>query len=554
MFLSAPSAVISSFVLLPIWSNPAILYEEAFRLRTSARKLYVAVPFVLIFSAFARAQTAPPSDLDSYVARVLKTFDVPGLSIAIVRDGKTVLAKGYGVRKFGASTPVDENTLFGIGSNTKAFTSAALASLVDDRKISWDDPVYQRLPGFQMYDPYVSHEMTIRDLLTHRSGMGLGEGDLLFWPHTTFTRDDIIYRLRFMKPASSFRSHYAYDNLMYIAAGQIIPAVTGKSWEEYIREEILVPLGMKTTNLSNDAFKSSDDYAFPHSKVDGKLQVIDFVNLDNAAPAGSINSSAAEMAKWVALQLNRGKFPNSDNRLFSEAGSHEMWSAQTILPAGDRPGPLTGLTAKFAAYGLGWGLRDYHGRKLVGHTGGVAGFVSRVMLVPEENLGVVILTNGESGAAFDSILFHILDHYFALPATDWIAAFKVADQAQQKEAEEVTQKQNAAHAADSKPSLPLEKYADIYTDPWYGPVTIRVENGKLVFAMDHTPKAVADLQPWQYDTFKAHFRDRTIEDAFVTFTLNPDASINHFTMIAVSPLADFSFDYQDLYFTPQRQP
>ena len=173
------------------------------------------------------AQSGPPADMDAYVNHAMKTFDVPGIAVAIVKDGKVAFAKGYGVRKLGEATPVDENTLFGIGSNTKAFTAAALATLVDEGKISWDDKVYQRLTGFQMYDPYVSHEMTIRDLLTHRSGMGLGEGDLLFWPHTTYTRDEIIYRLRFMKPASSFRSHFAYDNLMYIAAGQIIPAVTG---------------------------------------------------------------------------------------------------------------------------------------------------------------------------------------------------------------------------------------------------------------------------------------------------------------------------------------
>jgi CubicO group peptidase (beta-lactamase class C family) len=521
-------------------------------LKSLVRTLCAIVILTLIFLQSSQAQTSPPSDLDSYVARALKVFDVPGLSVAIVKDGKIVLAKGYGVRKLSAPIPVDENTLFGIGSNTKAFTTAALASLVDAHKISWDDPVYQRLPGFQMYDPYVSHEMTIRDLLTHRSGMGLGEGDLLFWPHTTFTRDDIVYRLRFMKPASSFRSHYAYDNLMYIAAGQIISSVTGKRWEDYIREKILLPLGMSSTNLSNSAFKPEDNYASPHSIVDGKLQIIDFVNLDNAAPAGSINSSAAEMAKWVTLQLNHGKFPGIDKRLFSEAQSREMWSAQTILPVDEHPGPISALDAKFAAYGLGWGLRDYHGRKLVGHTGGVAGFVSRVMLVPEENLGVVILTNAESGSAFDSILFHILDQYLALPDTDWIAAFQAEDAAGQKAANEITQKQNAARAAESKPSLPLEKYAGIYTDPWYGPVTIRVENGKLLFTMDHTPNAVGDLQHWQYDTFKAHWRDRIIEDAFVTFALKPDGNIDHFTMVAVSPLADFSFDYQDLYFTPQQ--
>lgn len=505
---------------------------------------------ILLCAASLRAQNALTADLDSYVARAMKAFDVPGLSVGIVKDGKVIVVKGYGVRKLGESAAVDENTLFAIGSNTKAFTSAALATLVDEGKLSWDDPVYQRLQGFQMYDPYVSHEMTIRDLLTHRSGMGLGEGDLLFWPHTTFTRAEIIYRLRFMKPASSFRSHYAYDNLLYMTAGQIIPAVTGKSWDDYVRERILTPLGMTTTNLSTTAFKPGDDFAWPHSKVDGKLQVVPFQDLDNAGPAGAINSSASEMTKWLLLQLNHGKFPNSDTRLFSERQSREMWSAQTILPAGERPGPLAALSAKFADYGLGWGLRDYHGRKLIGHTGGVLGFVSRVMLVPEENLGVVILTNAEEGGAFDSILFHLLDGYFNLPPADWIASFKAADEQQAKDAAEVMKKQSAGRAAESKPSLSFERYAGVYTDPWYGPATIRTEKGNLIFTLDHTPAAVADLQHWQYDTFKAHWRDRTIEDAFLTFSLKPDGSIDHFTMVAVSPLADFSFDYQDLYFTP----
>jgi CubicO group peptidase (beta-lactamase class C family) len=507
---------------------------------------------VLACCARTAAQAGPPADLDAFVARSMKTFDVPGMAIAIVKDGKVVMAKGYGARKMGEAAPVDENTLFGIGSNTKAFTTAALATLVDEGKISWDDKVYERLPGFEMYDPYVSHEMTIRDLLTHRSGMGLGEGDLLFWPHTTFTREEIIYKLRFMKPASSFRSKFAYDNLLYIAAGQIIPAVTGKTWEQYITERILQPLGMKTTLLSNAQFPAGANFAWPHSKLGGPLRPIDFVGLDNAAPAGSINSSVAEMARWMMLQLNHGKFPESDKRLFTEQRSQEMWSAQTILPTRERSGPLGEISAKFAAYGLGWGLRDYQGRKLVGHTGGVAGFVSRVMLVPEEKLGVVILTNAEEGLAFDSILFHVLDTYFGSGKTDWITVLHDANESERKEAEEEVMKQAGGRAKDSKPSLALPKYAGKYEDAWYGPATIRLENGKLIFSLDHTATAVGDLEHWQYDTFKARWRERTVEDAFVTFSLNAQGEIDHFTMGAVSPLADFSFDYQDLYFRPTK--
>jgi len=511
--------------------------------------LLAALSHVAIAQSASAPGTLPP-DLDSYVANSMKTFEVPGMGVAIVKDGKVLTAKGYGVRKLGDPTPVDEFTMFAIGSNTKAFTTAALATLVDEGKLSWDDPVYQRLPGFVMYDPYVSHEMTIRDLLTHRSGMGLGEGDLLFWPRSTYTRDQIIYKLRFMKPHSSFRSHYAYDNLLYMTAGQIIPAVTGISWDDYIRQRIFTPLGMNHSNVSNGAYKPGDNYSFPHSRVDGKLQVIPFGDLDNVGPAGSINSSAADMAKWAQLQLNRGKFVDREGRLFTEQRSRDMWTPQTILPTGDPPAPLAGLKTNFADYALGWGLRDYHGHKLVGHTGGVGGFVSRVMLVPEENLGVVILTNAEEDGAFDAILYHVLDYYLHLPPSDWIANYKKLEDDEEKDAAETMKKAEGARAANSAPSLPLEKYVGTYNDAWYGPITIRHEGAGLTISFDHTPGMIGDLQHWQYDTFKAHWRVRTIEDAFVTFSLNPDGSIESAKMAAVSPLADFSFDYQDLLLKP----
>ncbi len=516
----------------------------------SVLTLWMTIAVASVITAQTAAPGVPPADLDSYVANAMKTFGVPGMGVAIVKDGKVVVSKGYGVRKLGESTPVDEFTMFAIGSNTKAFTTAALATLIDAGRLSWDDRVYERLPGFVMYDPYVSHEMTIRDLLTHRSGMGLGEGDLLFWPHTTYTRDQIIYKLRFMKPHSSFRSRYAYDNLLYMTAGQIIPAVTGTSWDNYIRQHIFEPLGMKHSAVTNKDFKPGDDYAWPHSRVDGKLQVVPLEDLDNVGPAGAINSCAADMARWVQVQLNRGKLPDRNERLFSEQRSREMWSPQTIVPMTDPPAAFAGLKTNFADYALGWGLREYHGHKLVGHTGGVSGFVSRVMLAPDDHLGVVVLTNAEEDGAFDAILYHILDHYMQLPATDWIGAFKAAREHEQKDAAETMRKAEGARAADSKPSLPLDKYAGTYNDAWYGPITIRLENGGLVISFDRTPGMVGDLQHWQYDTFKAHWRQRTIEDAFITFSLNADGSIDSAKMAAVSPLADFSFDYQDLLLEP----
>ncbi len=518
-------------------------------------QVFLCFAILLTVSAsFLNAQTLP-ADLDEYVARSMKTFEVPGISIAIVKDGKVVLAKGYGVRKMGDPAPVNENTLFGIGSNTKAFTAAAIATLVDQGKLNWDDPVYERLKGFEMYDPYVSKEMRIRDLLCHRSGLGLGEGDLMFWPHTSFTRDDVVYRLRYLKPATSFRSHYAYNNLMFVTAGQVVAANSGESWDAYLREKIFLPLGMNSTNTSTDNYREGDNWAHPHSKVDGKLQAIPFENLDNAGPAGSINSSASDLAKWVIVQLNRGKIPGTDKSLFAEKDSQEMWSQQTVVPFNEEtPEELKALRPHFAGYGMGWFLRDYKGRKLVGHSGGVAGFVTRVLMVPEENLGVIILTNAEEDFAFESILYHVLDSYLGGPTEDYTAAFKSVEDKDRKKADETMAKAAAARDANSKPSLPLEKYAGDYSDPWYGTVTIRSENGGLLLNFLRTSKGLADLQPWQYDTFKAHWRDRTVEDAFVTFALKPDGSIDHFTMVAVSPLADFSFDYQDLYFTPVKAP
>jgi CubicO group peptidase (beta-lactamase class C family) len=259
----------------------------------AARLLTLVAIAVLSVVSSAPAQT----DLDAYVTRVLKEFEVPGLAVAIVKDGKVVMAKGYGVRKLGEPTAVDENTLFGIASNTKAFTAAALAMLVDEGKISWDDPVVKHLSGFQLYDSYVTREMTIRDLLTHRSGLGLGAGDLLWWPPTDFSRDELVSRLRFIKPASSFRSRYAYDNVLYMVAGQVITAVTSKSWDDFIKERIFSPLGMTTSNTSVTAFSSSSNVATPHAKFNERVQAISPQPLDNVAPCGAINSSVAEMAK-----------------------------------------------------------------------------------------------------------------------------------------------------------------------------------------------------------------------------------------------------------------
>lgn len=504
----------------------------------------------LVVSAFG--QPAPLSDLDAFVQQSLKTFEVPGIGVAVVKDGEVVLAKGYGVRKLGESAAVDSHTLFGIGSNTKAFTTAALGILVDEGKLGWDDAVVARLPGFQMHDAYVTREMTIRDLLTHRSGLGLGAGDLLFFPPSSYTRDEIVSRLRFIKPASSFRSKYAYDNLLYLVAGQIIPAVSGTQWQDFIKERIFTAVGMTDSNTSIASFRPGVDFAAPHSKVEGVLQAIPAANVDNTAPAGAINSSVADMAKWMIVQINGGRISADPERLlFKLSTGREMWSAQTILPVGEPPPGMDALRTNFAAYGLGWGLSEYRGHKQVGHTGGLPGYLSKVAMIPDLTLGVVVLTNQEAGGAMSAICNRVLDAYLGVPPQDWNKTYSTLAERQRAQAAAVEKNRDAKRATESKPSLALEKYAGKYADAWYGEITIAKEASGLVMRFSHSPALTGDLSHWQYDTFKARWRDRSLAaDAFVTFSLNPDGSIDQIKMVPVSPLTDFSYDFQDLLITP----
>jgi len=492
--------------------------------------------------------------LDSYIEKVRKEWEVPGLAVALVKDGKMIFAKGYGVRKLGEPVPVTPETLFGIASNTKAFTTTALAILVDEGKIKWDDPVIKYLPDFCMFDPYVTREITIRDLVTHRSGLGLGAGDLLYWPQSTYSRKEIIYRVRFIKPYFGFRSRFAYCNILYIVAGEIIPAVTGKTWSEFIKERIFKPIGMTSSTTSIKEFRPGGNIASPHTRFNGQIKPVDYENLDNVGPAGAINSNVIDMSKWIIVHLNSGLIRNSPKgeiRLFSVNASKEMWSPQTIIPIRDYPPELAKIKPNFFAYGLGWMLRDYYGHKIVYHTGSIKGMVSRVTLVPDLKLGIVVLTNQESRQAYEAITYYILDHYLGIPPTDWITAFKKAEQRTKKRVAKIMKNLALKRVKNTKPSLDISKYAGRYIDQWYGEMVIEKVNNKLVIRFLHTPALIGDLEHWHYDTFIVRWRDRSLNaDAFVTFMLNYKGEIEQVKMVPVSPLTDFSFDFQDLLFKP----
>lgn len=507
---------------------------------------------VLPLAVAAQQAPAPPPDLDAYVTQVMRTFAVPGIGLAIVKDGQVVVAKGYGVRKLGDPTPVDAATLFGIASNTKAFTATAIGLLVEDGKLEWDAPVVRYLPWFQMYDSWVTRQLTVRDLLVHRSGLGLGAGDLLWWPQSDYDRKEIARRLRFIKPATSFRSAYAYDNVLYGVAGEVIEAVSGQTWEDFVAGHILAKVGMTDSNVRHSAGGVGADVATPHARIDGTVRPIEAFQSDAVNPAGGINASAEDMAKWLVVQLDSGRLADR-GRLFQPRTTRQLWRMVTPIPSNDPPPELAPLRTSFYGYALGFFVQDYRGLKMVAHTGGLPGYVSRVAMIPDRKLGVVVLTNQESGAAFDAIAWHILDYYLGAPHQDWLGGYRRLMARRDSMIARAEQQAVTARAADSRPSLPIEKYAGTYRDAWYGDVTIALEAGKLVMRFAHTPDLTGDLEHWQYDTFIAHWRNRELRaDAYVTFALKPDGSIDQVKLAPVSPATDFSFDFRDLLLRPQR--
>jgi CubicO group peptidase (beta-lactamase class C family) len=509
----------------------------------------LSIPVTVALSAIALPLLAQDY-LDNVVEHARQEFNVPGIAVAVVKDGKVAVLKGYGVRRLGHPAPVTSHTIFGIASNSKIFTSAALAMLVDEGRLDWDDRVVDRLPGFQMSDAYVTREMRIRDLLCHRSGLTLGAGDLMFWPATDLTSSQINYRLRYVPLGTSFRSAYAYDNVLYNVAGAVIQQISGKAWSEFIRERFFGPLNMRDSKTSIRDIDASTDVVAPHALEDGKLRALEHMPLDNNAPAGAIVSSVDDMSRWVIALLNKGALDNG-KRLFSERQARTLWAPLTILPITDASPELADVQPHFSDYAMGEGLRDYRGHLLVSHTGGLQGMVSIVSMLPELNVGVVILTNQEEVGAFQAIANTVLDHYLGAQPKDWVAAFAAVAKRQRDEAEKTLREAAGKRDVASKPSLALESYAGRYRDPWYGDIAIETKGDGLGIRFTHTPALTGKLEHWQQDTFVARWNDRSLlADAYITFSLNPDGTIERARMKAVSPLTDFSFDFQDLVLKP----
>jgi len=516
----------------------------------TALTLCLAVPALV---AADRAPAPLPKDFEATVQRAMQAFEVPGMAVAVVKDGKVVLAKGYGVRKLGQPGAVDAHTLFGIASNSKAFCAASVALLVDEGKLAWDDPVIKHLPGFKVADPYVTRELTIRDLLSHRTGLGLGAGDLMYWPDTDFTRERVLAGAAHLRQASSLRSRYAYNNLGFVVAGEVVAKVAGMPWEAFVAQRLLKPLGMAETRITSDGLPDSANVAMPHAKgwrQDQPLTAVPRTRDHVWAAAAGLKSNVTDLAKWVACQLDQGRLPDGQP-LFSTKAHHEMWSLQIPTRIAEKPTKgLEELTPQFAGYGLGWSLRDYQGHKVVSHGGALTGMYSTVVMVPDLKLGVVVLTNQEQSSAFGALVYTLLDQALGRPAKDWVGLMKQRDTENLEKARKELAEAEAKRDPASRPSLPLPRYAGTYRDAWYGDLVVTEAGGKLSLRMVPTAEAVAELQPWQQDTFRAVFKDPNLPDAYLTFRLDPTGAVESVKMAPTSGLADFSFDYQDLDLRP----
>lgn len=465
-------------------------------------RLLTAAITVLLLPTITFAQTPDIGELDEYIVGAREAWDVPGLAVAIVKDDKVVFAKGYGVRDYSKTEAVDADTLFAIASNTKAFTAATLAMLAEEGKLTWKDRVQEHLPYFRLYDPYVSAEMRVDDLLCHRSGLGTFSGDLL-WYGTPYSPEEIIRRTRHLPPAGSFRAHYGYSNLMFLAAGEVVAQVSGKPWSEFVRERILDPLDMNRTTTTVSQLETLGNFATPHKPTPDGLRTLKWQNWDTMAAAGGLISSVNDMTEWLRVQLDRGKI-DDDRRLFSEASSRRMWAPQTIIPLSDSSRERYPST-HFRAYGLGWSLADYKGHKLVSHGGGYDGMYSRVLLVPEDKLGIVVLTNSMTGIS-TALSYRIVDAYLGGDQRDWSAEGVERDRKKRIEFYDRIAEAVAPRAENTDPRHSLDAYAGTYTGKLYGDATICVENDKLVLRLLPAKDLVADLTHLHYDTFVIHWR------------------------------------------------
>ena len=533
-------------------------------IRLTRRAALVSSAASVALPSLSHAQTGPApagealaEAVDAFVRQAMAAFpDQPAVSIAVVKDGAPVLTRGYGVRSTGGAA-IDEHTHFAIASNTKAVTAAALAILVDEGKVKWDEKVRTYLPEFSLSKPELNDMVTVRDLISHRIGFGLGAGDLLFWPNSDRTRAEIMAAVPHVPIEDQFRTAYHYCNLMFVVAGEVVAAASGMPWEAFVQTRILDRLGMTETlplMTAADPAKS----ALPHGRIgpplryQGPMQTIgqsiqEVWNWSSAGAAGGFVTNPVDWAKWIAVQLKRGQLPEG-TRLYSEARGNEMWKPNIIISNSGGPTPDMPGRSIASTYAMGWQVMDYRGERFITHGGGAPGFISGTVLIPGRDAGFSYFTNAEEGYLTRALRSGIADIVMGKTGFDWIAdSVRLRDEGDAKSiaaAAEIEAKQ----ATGAPPSLPLSAYAGTWRDPWYGDIVIEPRGGGLWLAFSRTPALQGPLEAYDGETLRTRFPDRREEDVFVTFRIETGAPATA-TMKAVSPDADFSYDFHDLRLT-----
>lgn len=474
------------------------------------------------------------NQLDEYYAQMIRDWDVPGASIGIVKDGKLIFSGNYGFLEKGKSIRPDNNTLYAIASNSKAFTSAIIGMLVQEGKLDWDDKVKKYLPYFELYDPWVSKEVTVRDLLSHRVGLGTFSGDVI-WYKSELMAEDIIKRIRHLPKSYDFRSGYGYSNVMYITAGELINKITGKSWSENVKERILLPLGMDRTVTSPKDLESKGNYAIPHARENEINIPIAWEDWENVAATGGIISSIEDLSNWMIFNLNNGIW-NGDT-LLSKNTRNMVWTPHNNFVSDHTS--RNDFNRHFMAYGLGWGLSDYHGRLLVGHTGGYDGMITSIYLVPDENLGVAVLTNGMR-SPIRAATYYALDKFLGIESKDWSAELLNNYKEKQKGDSRISDRIQK-RVPGTQYIQPIDKYAGIYQSDIYGKIIITYEGDRLRMEFEHSPDLSATLQHWHYDVWKIIWDNKHAWFSFGTLKFKTDNNLEVTGM-------DFDVPNNDIFF------
>jgi len=484
------------------------------------------LPILAILVCMAFGLAAGQSNVDAfdrYAEAARAEWNVPGMAIAIVHNGKVVLSKGYGVRELGKDSPVDADTLFGAMSTTKAMTAVTMAMLVDEGKISWDDKVVKHLPDFRVGDPYITAEMRIRDLFTHTGGMG--NADFLWAWTPDLTEAEIVGRMQFARPAYPFRGGYSYQNIMYLVAGQVIEKVSGIPWEQFVTERLFRPLGMRNTFATHAATAAYANRSSSHYEVEGKTTVIPEMTADPIAPAGSVWSSANDIAKWIAFML--GNTTVNGKQLLKPESYQMLVRPQIVVPPGQFY-PTVALTKPhWTTYSLGWFNHDYRGDMVVFHTGSLAGRTAIIGLIPDKKFGIYIFGNTDHAEVRHALMYKAFD-VFAFgdnEGRDWSKEMKTLYDGIAQRNRQAAAAALSRRTLNTQPSRPLASYAGKYADQFYGEIVIKLTDGKL--RLELSPQRRATLEHWHYETFRTNWDQRWLGQGMVSFQLDPvSANVN----------------------------